>query len=80
MRLPRDVDGDELARKLSIFSYVIVRQSGSHIRLTTEMNGQHHVTVPLHKPVRMGTLAGIIDDVAKHLDLTRDEVIRRLFK
>lgn len=80
MRLPRDVNGDELARKLSIFSYAIVRQSGSHIRLTTELNGQHHVTVPLHKPVRMGTLAGIIDDVAKHLDLTRDEVIHRLFK
>jgi predicted RNA binding protein YcfA (HicA-like mRNA interferase family) len=78
MRIPRDVDGDELARKLSVFSYVIVRQSGSHIRLTTELNGQHHVTVPMHKPVRMGTLNGIINDVAKHVELSRDEVIRKL--
>jgi hypothetical protein len=44
------------------------------------MNGEHHVTVPRHNPLKLGTLAGIFGDVAEHFSLDRDEVIARCFE
>jgi predicted RNA binding protein YcfA (HicA-like mRNA interferase family) len=60
MRIPRDLSGSDLVRALAAFGYVVTRQSGSHIRLTTSQGGQHHVTVPRHDALRMGTLSGIL--------------------
>ncbi len=79
MRLPRDLSGKELAQALGAFGYRITRQTGSHLRLTTTDHGEHHVTVPQHDPLRVGTLAGILTDVARHFGLTRDEVASRVF-
>ncbi len=79
MRLPRDVSGRNLARSLSVFGYEVTRQTGSHIRLTTHEVGQHHLTIPAHHPLRVGTLAGIVAEVARHFDLDREQVTRRLF-
>ncbi len=79
MRLPRDVDGQALARALLSLGYETDRQSGSHIRLTTQRGGEHHVTVPAHKPLKVGTLAAILGEVAAHFDLTREELQDRLF-
>lgn len=42
MKLPRDIGGMELAKKLQRFGYQITRQTGSHIRLTTQQKGEHH--------------------------------------
>lgn len=78
-RLPRDVTGESLAKALSRLGYVATRQTGSHLRLTTEERGEHHVTVPRHDPLRVGTLAGILAEVGAHFDITRDEIIERLF-
>jgi predicted RNA binding protein YcfA (HicA-like mRNA interferase family) len=78
-RLPRDLTGAELANALSVLGYQVTRQTGSHLRLTTDLNGQHHVTVPRHDPLRVGTLSGILGDVAAHCRLTRDELLQRLF-
>lgn len=78
-RLPRDLSGDDLAKSLSKLGYVVTRQTGSHMRLTTEQGGQHHVTVPRHTPLRVGTLGNIVADIASHFGLTRDETIERLF-
>jgi len=50
------------------------------MRLTTTQRGEHHVTIPNHDPLRIGTLAGIIADVAGHFEITRDELVVRLFK
>jgi predicted RNA binding protein YcfA (HicA-like mRNA interferase family) len=80
MRLPRDVSGDDLVRALAKFGYVETRQTGSHVRLTTQVNGEHHVTVPRHRTLRLGTLSGIVDEVAKHHQLGRDDAARRLFE
>lgn len=44
MRLPRDIAGDELAALLEKHGYVVTRQTGSHLRLTTTERGEHHVT------------------------------------
>jgi hypothetical protein len=64
MRLPRDLSGRELPQALAKLDYEITRQSSSHIRLTTHRNGEHHVTNPDHGSLRVGTLAGILGDVA----------------
>jgi len=47
--------------------------------LTTVEQGEHHVTIPRHEALRVGTLAAILMDVGRHVGLTRDELIDRLF-
>ena len=79
MKLPRDVSGVALARALETVGYRVTRQTGSHMRLTTSERGEHHVTIPAHDALRIGTLAGILGDVASHLNVTRDELAKRLF-
>ncbi|MEW6026684.1 MAG: type II toxin-antitoxin system HicA family toxin [Planctomycetota bacterium] len=46
MKLPRDIGGLELAELLKKYGYTIGRQSGSHLRLTSTMKGEHHITIP----------------------------------
>jgi predicted RNA binding protein YcfA (HicA-like mRNA interferase family) len=79
VRLPREVSGRALAKALSKVGYTVTRQTGSHIRLTTQELGEHHVTVPDHDPIRVGTLAGLLSDIADHLGIGRDELVRKLF-
>lgn len=79
MRLPRDVSGEELARLLARYGYRVTRQTGSHFRLTTTLGGEHHITVPRHSPLKVGTLRGILADVADHLKIPKEEVVRELF-
>ena len=79
MKLPRDVSGDELAKLLKAFGYTTTRQTGSHLRLTTTQKGEHHVSIPRHNSLKLGTLAGIIGDISRHLDISKDEVTLRLF-
>ena len=80
MKLPRELSGDELAKKLSIFGYHITRQTGSHLRLTTTERGEHHVTIPNHPSLRIGTLAAILSDVAQHLEIPKEELNSSLFE
>ncbi len=58
-RLPRDLSGDDLTRALGILGYQRTRQKGSHMRLTTLVSGEHHVTIPCHDPLRIGTVGSI---------------------
>ena len=78
-RLPRDVSGQELTKRLEAFEYAVTRQKGSHLRLMTVQGGEHHVTVPNHDSLRAGTLSGILKYVAEHMGLTRDAVVEQLF-
>ena len=80
MRLPRDVSGGELAKRLSRLGYEVTRQSGSHMRLTTQELGEHHLTIPDHDELRVGTLRSILRDVAEHFGLSLQEVVERLFE
>ena len=79
MRLPRDLSGWRLAQALRVLGYRVTRQTGSHVRLTTLEHGEHHVTMPRHDSLRVGTLAAILADVANHFGLSRDELLVRLF-
>ena len=78
MRLPRDLNGAQLVRAMGKMGYAVSHQTGSHVRLTCEVPAQHHITIPLHDPLRIGTLAAILGDVAAAHDLTREELLRRL--
>ena len=78
MKLPRDLSGVDLAKALHTLGYDITRQTGSHLRLTTQQQGEHHVTIPNHSPLKVGTLAGILNDVAQHLGISREELLKRL--
>ena len=76
-KLPRNINGDRLVRGLNRVGYTVTRKTGSHVRMTTQTNGEHHVTIPMHRPLKVGTLATILDDVAGHLRITRDELLSR---
>ena len=59
MRVPRNVSGEDLVNGLTRVGYEQNRQRGSHVRMTTRINGEHHVTVPLHRPIGIGTLSAL---------------------
>ena len=59
--------------------YEVTRQTGSHIRLTTTQEGEHHVTIPLHGSLRVGTLSAVLSDVAEHLGIPRQALVETLF-
>jgi len=79
VKVPRDVGGEELARLLKKYGYQISRQTGSHMRLTSNLKGEHHITIPKHKPLKVGTLNGILSDIAKYLELDKQILISELF-
>ena len=79
MKLPRDLSGAERAEALSQVGYHATRRTGSHSRLTGEHPSQHHVTIPAHDPLKVGTLSGILGDVADHLKIGRDDLPQKLF-
>jgi len=79
MRLPRAISGIELARLLEKYGYVITRQTGSHLRLTTQLEGEHHITIPRHGEIKVGTLSAILTDVAIHFAIDRATVVASLF-
>jgi predicted RNA binding protein YcfA (HicA-like mRNA interferase family) len=79
LKLPRDLSGSELVNALACLGYEVTHQKGSHIRLTTQKNGEHHITVPAHDPIKIGTLNAILKDIAAHAGLTRDELLALLF-
>jgi predicted RNA binding protein YcfA (HicA-like mRNA interferase family) len=79
MKLPRNIDSSELIKALQKYGYHTTRQTGSHIRLGTQQNGQHHITIPHHDPLRIGTLNAILTEVAMHLGISKQEVAEGLF-
>lgn len=78
MKLPRDVNGVQLAKALQCLGYEVTRQKGSHIRITTKLAGEHHEVIPAHKPVKPGTLSSILKSIARHHELSLEELVNRL--
>jgi predicted RNA binding protein YcfA (HicA-like mRNA interferase family) len=78
MKTPRDITANDLLKALKSFGYEIVRQKGSHIRIKTELNGEHFETIPNHKPIKIGTLSGILNNIAEHFDMTKEELIEQI--
>ena len=78
-KIPRNLSGRDLIRQLKKLGYRQTRQVGSHIRLTTEEKGVHHITIPAHDPIKIGTLSNILKDIASHFEITKEELTNRLF-
>jgi len=79
MKLPREISGADLAKLLKKYGYEITRQTGSHIRLTTTVKGEHHITIPSHKYLKIGTLSSILSDIAIHFKIDKGDLIKALF-
>jgi len=65
------VSGDAVVRTLQRLRFVIVRQRGSHVVLRRGTSG---CVVPLHRELKLGTLAGVL----KQAGLTAQEFIDAL--
>jgi predicted RNA binding protein YcfA (HicA-like mRNA interferase family) len=78
MKIPRDVTGPELVSALRRLGYEVIRQTGSHIRVGTQRDGEHHETVPYHHPLKVGTLHAILKTVAAHHGLTVEQLLAKL--
>ena len=67
-KLPH-LSGREIIRALEHLGFKAVRQNGSHVMMRC---GERGCVVPLHKPVKVGTLAGLLRqasvDVQEFLD------------
>jgi predicted RNA binding protein YcfA (HicA-like mRNA interferase family) len=61
VKLPRDVSGLVLVKALAVLGYLPTRQKGSHIRITTQRDGENHEVIPHHQPIKTGTLASILN-------------------
>ena len=66
------VSGAQCIVALNKIGYEVVRQKGSHVRLTAP--GRRSVTVPIHHELDRGTLRSII----RTADLTPEEFIALL--
>jgi predicted RNA binding protein YcfA (HicA-like mRNA interferase family) len=77
MKTPRNLSAQSFLKILNTYGYQITRQKGSHIRLTkTSAKGEHRVTVPNHDPLKLGTLASIINDVVAHLGIDKEDFFK----
>jgi predicted RNA binding protein YcfA (HicA-like mRNA interferase family) len=80
VKLPRDLSGREFARLLRRYGYEEIRQSGSHVRLRSTMMGkEHQVTVPAHESLKVGTLSGILTELAAYLEISKESLAEELF-
>ncbi len=51
------------------------------MRLTFNLKDiEHHITIPAHDPLRMGTLAQVLNEVATYLELSRDQLVQASFR
>jgi predicted RNA binding protein YcfA (HicA-like mRNA interferase family) len=57
---------------------VKVNQVGSHIILQTQEPLPHRLAIPAHKALRVGTLNGILRDVALHKRVDRSMILDAL--
>ncbi len=80
MKTPRNISGLELSKLLRLYGYKVIRQTGSHIRLSTNENCEHNITIPSHNPLKIGTLNSIVKDISEHLNKTKQEVLQELFE
>jgi predicted RNA binding protein YcfA (HicA-like mRNA interferase family) len=79
MKTPRNISGLELIKALNTLGYSKTVQKGSHIKITTEKNGQHHLSIPNHTPIKIGIFKAIIKQVATHFEKDVDEIMKLLF-
>jgi hypothetical protein len=46
--------------------------------MTTEKGGQHHEAIPNHRPIKAGTLHGILKSIASHHRVAVEDLLNEL--
>ena len=54
-------------------------KKGSHVRLTSKFPQEHHITIPNHDPIKIGTLSAILGDIAIQRNQTKEQLVNQLF-
>lgn len=76
MKLPRDLNGSELVKVLCRdWGYRKVHQTGSHAILDTDEPFPQRLSIPQHKPLRLGTLHAILRSVAQHKGIPLESIL-----
>jgi predicted RNA binding protein YcfA (HicA-like mRNA interferase family) len=79
-KIPRDISGRDLIKRLKRFGYVPVKQTGSHIRLiSNHLETEHKITIPDHSFIKIKTLNSILNDIADYLEISKEELVEDLF-
>lgn len=79
MKIPKNLSASDLIKSLEKLGYFPTRQKGSHIRLSSNNIPQHHITIPNHRPIKIGTLNSILNEICENNNLTKSELIHKLF-
>ncbi len=80
MKVPRDLSASALIRVLEKIGYDVTRQKGSHIRLSKTSEGStHHITIPNHDPIKIGTLNSILKDLSEELKIPKEDNLKIIF-
>jgi predicted RNA binding protein YcfA (HicA-like mRNA interferase family) len=81
VKLPRNISGHKLAHLLERYGYSIARQTGSHFRLTSNiMDREHHITIPRHDFLKVGTLTSILNEISEYLGKDKNTIVGELFQ
>jgi predicted RNA binding protein YcfA (HicA-like mRNA interferase family) len=63
------LSGSDVIKILESFSFVIVAQKGSHVKLVRLVDSERQVLiVPNHKELKQGTVSGLYSQAIKHID------------
>ena len=76
--IARNVSGAGLVKALRRLGDRATRQRGSHVRITTQTNGEHHEVIPQHTPIKAKTLSNILKGIAAHHGLSVSELLKQL--
>ncbi len=79
MKIPRDLDAKNLIKSLERLGYRQTRQTGSHIRLSVNLEEKElHITIPNHNPLKIGTLNNILKEINDQLKISKEELLKKL--
>lgn len=76
-RLPRNCDYKKLLKILKVYDYTIDHMTGSHIRLHSNKYS-HSLTIPAHKPLKIGTLNAILNEICAATGTNKTTLISKL--
>ncbi|MFN8673605.1 MAG: type II toxin-antitoxin system HicA family toxin [Candidatus Sericytochromatia bacterium] len=80
MKIPRDINGQDILKSLERIGYEKTKQTGSHMKLTKKLDSrEHNITISNHNPIKIGTLNSIIKDLSENLKLSKEEIFKILF-
>lgn len=80
MKIPRDESVERFIRKMALLGYSKTRQTGSHIRISRYSSDKtDHLTIPNYNPIKVGTLSDILKVAAQQLEISKEELIQKLF-